>query len=93
MLSLPISRHVSLTLSPLASSPQCLYGILIQHFSNLSGKTPIPSAHLDAMVPLLLLTTAEVPFYAATVARARLARLNERLTSALSGTVYLHRRG
>ena len=37
------------------------------------------------MVPPLLLMTAEVPFYAATVARARLARLNDRLTSSLSG--------
>ena len=58
----------------------------MQHFANLCGESPIPVAHLDALVPVLLLATSEVPFYAATVARARLSRLNERLTSALSGS-------
>ena len=73
-----------IVVSPLP--PQVFYGILMQHFANLCGESPIPVAHLDALVPLLLLATSEVPFYAATVARARLSRLNERLTSALSGS-------
>ena len=70
---------------PLVSA-QVLYGILVQHFANLSGASPVPAAHLDAMIPPLLLMTSEVPFYAATVARARLTRLNDRLTAAGAGT-------
>lgn len=50
---------------------QVLYGMLIQHFAMLAGEVPLPLSHLDAMVPLLLPMTSEVPFYAATVARAR----------------------
>lgn len=50
---------------------QVFYGMLVQHFAMLAGQSPPPMAHLDAMVPLLLPMTAEVPFYAATVARAR----------------------
>lgn len=45
--------------------------MLVQHFAKLAGETPLPLDHLNAMVPLLLPMTAEVPFYAATVARAR----------------------
>ena len=55
----------------LPPEPQVFYGILFQHFATLAGEVPLPMAHLDALVPLLLPMTAEVPFYAATVARAR----------------------
>lgn len=61
------------------------YGILVQHFAALAGELPVPVAHLDAMVPLLVQSTSEVPYYAATVARARLARMHERLSAGLSG--------
>ena len=70
---------------------QVLYGILVQHFASLAGQVPLPTAHLVALAAQLLDLTAEVPFYAATVARARLSRLQERLTSALSDTVSLLR--
>ncbi len=70
---------------------QVLYGILVQHFASLAGQASLPTAHLDALAAQLLDLTAEVPFYAATVARARLSRLQERLTSALSGMVSLLR--
>lgn len=61
------------------------YGILVQHFAALAGELPVPVAHLDATVPLLVQSTSEVPYYAATVARARLARMHERLSASLSG--------
>lgn len=64
-----------------------LYGILVQHFANLAGQAPLPIAHLEALTKQLLELTAEVPFYAATVARARLTRLHQRLDSALSDPV------
>ena len=70
---------------------QVLYGILVQHFASLAGQAPLPTAHLEALAAQLLDLTAEVPFYAATVARARLSRLQERLASALSDAVSLLR--
>lgn len=51
----------------------------------LAGEVPLPMGHLDAMLPLLLNMTTEVPFYAATVARARVKKMHERLAAALSG--------
>lgn len=62
--------------------------MLVQHFVNLAGARPLPVPHLDALTPALLAMTSEVPFYAATVARARLAKLHERLAAAttLPGT-------
>ena len=68
-------------------SVQVLYGILVQHFANLARQAPLPIAHLEALTKQLLDLTAEVPFYAATVARARLSRLQQRLDSALSDPV------
>ena len=59
----------------------------MQHFARLAGQAPLPIAHLDALAAQLLDLTAEVPFYAATVARARLSRLQERLDAALSDSV------
>ncbi|GAX76160.1 hypothetical protein CEUSTIGMA_g3604.t1 [Chlamydomonas eustigma] len=64
---------------------QVFYGLVMQHFAALAGQVPIPSEHLDALVGPLLIMTSEVPFYAATVARTRLTRLNDHLTAALSG--------
>eukprot|EP00798_Chlamydomonas_sp_ICE-L_P032118 gene32118-16637_t len=62
---------------------QEFYGILVQHFALLAGELPVPIGHLDAMVPMLLAMTQEVPFYAATVARARLKKINSQLSTAL----------
>ena len=59
----------------------------MQHFAELAGQAPLPVAHLDALAAQLLELTAEVPFYAATVARARLSRLQERMAAALSDSV------
>jgi nucleolar protein 14 len=58
----------------------------VQHFAHLSGQVPIPSSHLDALLPSLIATTSEVPFYAAMVARTRLLRLNDRLSASVSGS-------
>lgn len=49
----------------------------------LAGQRPIPSAHLDVMLPPLLAMTQDVPFYAATVARARLQKMADVLSAAL----------
>lgn len=68
---------------------QVLYGILVQHFADLAGQAPLPMAHLDALTGQLLDLTGEVPFYAATVARARLSRVQERLSTVLSDSVSL----
>ena len=64
-------------------SAQLLYGLLVQHFASLAGGTPPPLGHLDALLPHLLQMTAQVPFYAATLARARLVRAQARLAAAL----------
>ncbi|CAL8463440.1 g2974 [Coccomyxa elongata] len=63
---------------------QVFYGILVQHFAMLAGSVPLPMDHLDALTVHLLDITGEVPFYAATVARARLSRLQQRLATALT---------
>jgi len=70
--------------APPCANLQVLYGILIQHFAMLAGESPLPLAHLDAMVPLLLPMTAEVPFYAATVARARYVCVNAHMYVCMS---------
>ena len=62
---------------------QLLYGYLVQHFVGLAGGRPPALAHLDALTPALVAAAAEVPFYAATLARARLGRAQQRLAAAL----------
>ncbi|GLC69369.1 hypothetical protein PLESTF_000821600 [Pleodorina starrii] len=62
-----------------------LYGILVQHFALEAGKSPLPVPSLDVLTRVLLELTPEVPYYAATVARARLGRMSEQLTAALGG--------
>ncbi|GLC45018.1 hypothetical protein PLESTB_001743300 [Pleodorina starrii] len=64
---------------------QELYGILVQHFALEAGKSPLPVPSLDVLTRVLLELTPEVPYYAATVARARLGRMSEQLTAALGG--------
>lgn len=67
---------------------QLFYGILVQHFASLAGGSgPLPLAHLDALVAPLVELTPQVPFYAATLARARLGRAQERLAAALRDPV------
>lgn len=58
--------------------------MLVAHFASLAGQTPPAWAHLDVLTRALLPLTAEVPLYAAAVARARLDRLSSRLSAALS---------
>ena len=66
-----------------AGGAQAFYGILVQHFVRLAEESPPALRHLDALTQPLLAATAEVPFYAATVARARLDRAHHRLAAAL----------
>lgn len=39
---------------------QVLYGILVQHFATVAGRTPLQLDHLDAMTHVLAPATAEV---------------------------------
>lgn len=66
-----------------AGGVQAFYGILVQHFVRAAEESPPALRHLDALTQPLLAATAEVPFYAATVARARLDRAHHRLAAAL----------
>ncbi|GIL50075.1 hypothetical protein Vafri_6396 [Volvox africanus] len=63
---------------------QEFYGILVQHFVMEASTSPLPVASLDTLTRVLLELTPEVPYYAATVARARLGRMAEQLTVALA---------
>ena len=62
------------------------YGILVQHFANVAGSSPLLLATIDVLTVHLLELTAEVPYYAATVARARLTRAHKRLSAALASS-------
>lgn len=68
------------------TSLQVFYGILVQHFANVAGQANISMATIDVLTTQLLELTAEVPYYAATVARARLTKAHQRLQSALSSS-------
>lgn len=63
---------------------QVFYGILVQHFANLAGTSPLSMESVDVVTVHILELTAEVPYYAATVARARLTRAHKRLSAALT---------
>ncbi len=63
---------------------QVFYGILVQHFAILAGTSPLSMQALDVLTVHILELTAEVPYYAATVARARLTRAHKRLSAALT---------
>ncbi|GLI63095.1 hypothetical protein VaNZ11_005999, partial [Volvox africanus] len=63
---------------------QEFYGILVQHFVMEASTSPLPVASLDTLTRVLLELTPEVPYYAATVARARVGRMAEQLTVALA---------
>lgn len=65
---------------------QVFYGILVQHFANVAGSTPLHMATIDVLTVHLLELTAEVPYYAATVARARLTRAHKRMSAALTSS-------
>ena len=43
-----------------STAVQVLYGILVQHFATVAGRTPLQLDHLDAMTHVLAPATAEV---------------------------------
>ena len=67
-----------------AAAVQVFYGILVQHFANQAAANPLRMDAIDVLTVHILELTAEVPYYAATVARTRLARAHQRLTAANS---------
>lgn len=66
---------------------QEVYGIVMQHYASLAHRHPLPSNSLDALLPHILELTAAVPFYAATLARARLQKAHETMVEALADPV------
>ena len=60
---------------------QTFFGVLVVHFERLAQQSPMPSALLDTLVPHILTLSREVPYYAATVARERLAKMQESIAS------------
>ncbi|CAD7704342.1 unnamed protein product [Ostreobium quekettii] len=62
---------------------QVLYSFLSQHFAALAGATPLPGPLLDALVAPLLDLTARVPFYAASLAQARLQKIRHTVSAGL----------
>lgn len=75
---------------------QMFYGILVQHFANISSSpTKTSSAiaehamvdYLNALLPHILEMTPLVPFYAATLARARLLKAHETMVAALADPI------
>ena len=62
---------------------QALYGQVLQLFSAAAGERPPRRDVVDALAPLLVTMTAEVPLYAATVARARLAAMHKQFSESL----------
>jgi nucleolar protein 14 len=66
---------------------QVLYGCVVQHYVSMAGTVPLPMSHLDALVPHILELTPQVPFYAATLARARLQRAHQQMSQRLKDPV------
>ena len=62
---------------------QVLYSCLVQHFMACAGSSPPDMAAVDVLTQRLVLLTPAVPFYAASVFRAWLAQMNERLVADL----------
>jgi len=63
---------------------QVFFGVLLVHFESLAQQAPLPQGHLDVMVPHLLALCREVPYYAATAARARLTLMQASVAEAQS---------
>jgi nucleolar protein 14 len=66
---------------------QVLYGCVVQHYVSMAGAVPLPLSHLDVLVPHIVDLTPQVPFYAATLARARLQRAHQQMAQRLKDPV------
>jgi nucleolar protein 14 len=55
----------------------------LQHFAVLAAQAPVPHTLLDALLQPLLVLSVQVPFYAATAARARLKKMHEKMSELL----------
>ena len=63
---------------------QVLYSHLVQHFVACMGASPPDVASSDALMRQLAELTPRVPFYAASVFRAWISQMNERLVADLA---------
>lgn len=63
---------------------QKLYALVMQHYAEVAGGVPVRRDVLDVLTPLLVTMTAEVPLYAATLARSRIAAMHRRFEEALA---------
>ena len=62
---------------------QLLYGFMSQHFMTLAGSSNLSLPHLDVLTVQLIELTPQIPYYATTLARARLERAHDMLTNRL----------
>ena len=62
---------------------QTLLGLLLQRFEILAGQAPLPVDHLDVLSKHIVDLSAQVPFFAATAAKARVEKMSTRLRQAL----------
>ena len=67
---------------------QQLYSLTMQHFAAMAREQPLQQDVLDALTSVLASMTAEVPLYAAIVARARLAAMHKHFSFALQTSAY-----
>lgn len=77
------SFHASALKADSGVKLQQLYAFMMQHFAELAGERPLPRASLHGLACELAATTQQVPLYAATLARARLAAMHEHFESCL----------
>ena len=62
---------------------QILLGLLLQRFETMCGKEQLPVADLNVLTKNISEISTQVPFYAATVAKARIEKMGKRLQKAL----------
>ena len=62
---------------------QTLLGLLLQRFEILAGQAPLPVDHLDVLSKHIVDLSTQVPFFAATAAKARVEKMSTRLRQAL----------
>ena len=62
---------------------QMLLGLLLQRFETLCGKDNLPVADLNVITKHISEIATQVPFYAATAAKARIEKMGKRLQKAL----------
>ena len=66
---------------------QTLYGCIMQHFITLASQPEVPLESLDALVPHIADLTPYVPYYSASLSRARLQKEHEAMKANLRDAI------